>query len=131
MSDRYGPRLIASAGFLLACPFLILLRLPSENTTSDKVVFCVLLTLIGAAMAMIMSPIMAEFTHVVFELEKERPGRFGTNGAFAQAVSNGADCAILCPSSMPQADHPTYSTACSILRLRGALWWARFSVGVP
>lgn len=86
MSDLYGPRLIATAGFLFLTPFLILLRLPDQHTTGDIVVFCVLLALIGTSLALVMAPVMAEITLVVIDLEEKRPGRFGPNGAFAQGV---------------------------------------------
>jgi len=86
MSDRYGPRLIATSGFILLTPFLILLRLPQKDGLGEIVLFCALVSLVGAALALILAPVLAEVTLVVRDLEDEKPGRFGANGAYAQAV---------------------------------------------
>lgn len=86
MCDRYGPRLFATGGFILLTPFLILLRLPDKNEVGQIVLFCALLALAGAALALVMAPVMAEITLVVRDLESKRPGRFGPNGAYGQAV---------------------------------------------
>lgn len=87
MSDRYGPRSFVAGGFLLLAPFLILLRLPDRDTVSEIVLFCVLLALVGVASALVIAPVMAEVSAVVNDLEEQKPGRFGPNGALAQAVS--------------------------------------------
>ncbi|KAA8904567.1 major facilitator superfamily domain-containing protein [Sphaerosporella brunnea] len=87
MSDRYGPRLVATAGFIFLVPFLIMLRLPGKHTLNQVVFFCALLALCGTGLAGVMPPVMAEITNVVRDLEAKKPGRFGKNGAFAQAYS--------------------------------------------
>ena len=46
---------------------------------------CALLTLIGCAMALTISPIMAEFIIIVEGKERDNPGMFGGAGAYAQA----------------------------------------------
>jgi MFS family permease len=84
-SDKYGPRWLAVAGFIFAIPFWILLRLVTHDSIGQKVLLCALLTLIGISLALVMPPLMAEVTYVVEAKEKERPGRFGTTGAYAQA----------------------------------------------
>lgn len=88
MSDRYGPRSFVVGGFLLLGPFLILLRLPDRDSISEIAFLCVLLALVGVASALIIAPVMAEISAVVSDLEGQKPGRFGPNGALAQAVSS-------------------------------------------
>ncbi len=46
-SDRYGPRWIAVGGFLWAVPPLICLRFVMKDSTSQEVLLCTLLTLVG------------------------------------------------------------------------------------
>ncbi|KAK5171036.1 uncharacterized protein LTR77_004180 [Saxophila tyrrhenica] len=88
LSDRQGPRWYAIAGFVLACPFLILLRLVTHNTLEQKVLLCALLALIGTCLTLMITPIMAEITYAVNAKAERRPaGFFGRNGAYAQAYS--------------------------------------------
>jgi len=84
-SDKYGPRWLAVAGFILAIPFWVLLRLVTHDSLGQKVLFCALLSLIGVALTLAMPPLMAEITYVVEAKERESPGRFGKTGAYAQA----------------------------------------------
>ena len=49
------------------------------------VLLCALLALVGVALTMVMTPIMAEVTYVVAAQEKAQPGKFGPKGAYAQA----------------------------------------------
>ncbi|KAF2858100.1 MFS general substrate transporter [Piedraia hortae CBS 480.64] len=86
--DKKGPRLFATAGFLATCPFIILLRLVHHNTLHQKVLLCALLALIGLALTLIITPMMAEITYAVDAKAKSRPaGFFGKNGAYAQGYS--------------------------------------------
>lgn len=85
ISDRYGPRWPCVVGFILAIPFWVLLRLITHDSLNQKVLFCTLLALIGLALTLVVPPLMAEITYVVEAKEKQRPGRFGTTGAYAQA----------------------------------------------
>lgn len=88
LSDKHGPRWYATAGYVLACPFLILLRLVNENTIGDKVLLCALLALIGLCLTIMITPMMAEVTYAVTAKAQRRPpGYFGKNGAYAQAYS--------------------------------------------
>jgi MFS family permease len=87
-SDRVGPRWFATAGFIIACPFLILLRLVDTNTIQQKVLLCALLALFGTAMTLVLTPMMAEITYAVDnKAQRHPPGFFGKNGAYAQAYS--------------------------------------------
>lgn len=86
LSDKYGPRWLATSGFILACPFLILLRLVNENNINHKVMLCAFLALIGLGLTLALTPIMAEISYAVDAKAKRRPpGFFGKNGAYAQA----------------------------------------------
>ncbi|KAF7953110.1 hypothetical protein EAE96_006329 [Botrytis aclada] len=83
--DRYGPRWPCVAGFCFATPFWILLRLVTHNSLKQKVLLCALLALIGVSLTCVMPGLMAEITYIVEAKEKQIPGRFGKNGAYAQA----------------------------------------------
>lgn len=87
-SDKHGPRWFAVSGFVLACPFLILLRLVDHNSLEQKVLLCALLALIGVALTLCLVPLMAEITYAVeAKAARHPPGFFGKNGAYAQAYS--------------------------------------------
>ena len=85
LSDKSGPRWLAAGGFILACPFLVLLRLVDHDSLAQKVLLCALLALSGAAMTMVMTPLLAEITYMVEAKEKKNPEAFGAGGAYAQA----------------------------------------------
>lgn len=88
LSDRHGPRWYAAAGYALACPILILLRLVDHNTLEQKVLLCALLALIGICLTLVLTPVMAEITYAVdAKAQRRPPGFFGKNGAYAQAYS--------------------------------------------
>ncbi|TVY64188.1 putative MFS-type transporter [Lachnellula suecica] len=85
VSDRYGPRWLCVGGFIFAIPFWVLLRFVDHDSIGQKVLFCALLALIGVSLAFVLTPLMADITYVVEAKEKERPGRYGKTGAYAQA----------------------------------------------
>ena len=85
ISDQYGPRWLTVAGFIIALPFWVLLRLVTHDSLNQKVLLCALLALIGVSLTLVMPPLMAEITYVVEAKEKQSPGRYGTTGAYAQA----------------------------------------------
>ncbi|SLM38729.1 mfs general substrate transporter [Lasallia pustulata] len=87
LSDRFGPRWIAVAGFALTAPPLILLRLVEKDAVEQKVLLCGLLVLCGCTLILIVSPLAADLSVVVEEKEKENPGIFGPGGAYAQAFA--------------------------------------------
>ena len=84
-TDRHGPRMPTFLGFLLATPFLVLLLLVNHSGIRQVVLLCALLALLGIALTMVMTPIMAEVSYVVAAQEKVHPGKFGPKGAYAQA----------------------------------------------
>jgi len=67
---------------------LLLLGIPLRNDTPSKVGVIIDLAIIGIAMCAIMTPVLTEVFVSVEDLEKQKPGRFGPFGAFAQAVRN-------------------------------------------
>lgn len=87
LSDNFGPRWLASIGLAAALPFWVLLRLVDHNNLKQKVLLCALLMLIGACVALVVPSVMSEFTYIVDAKEKQQPGIYGANGAYAQAYS--------------------------------------------
>ena len=85
-ADKYGPRWLATAGFILAGPCMILMRLVVYDSLNQKVLLCALLAITGFALDLSLTPLMAEITYAVeAQMAKSPPGSFGTNGAFASA----------------------------------------------
>lgn len=62
LGDRYGPKWLATCGFLIATPFLVCLRFVEDNTIGDKVMLCGLLVGVGITIALVFGPLMAEIT---------------------------------------------------------------------
>ena len=85
ISDKYGPRWLATTGFVLACPFLVLLRLVDHDSLNQKVLLGALLALVGGSLTIVLTPLVAEVTYVVEAKEKSNPGAYGEKGAYAQA----------------------------------------------
>ena len=83
--DRYGPKYFTTGGMILACPFLVLLRLIDQNVLSEKVLLCTLLAFIGFAIDLALIPLNAEITYIVVAKEKKVPGLFKSGGVYAQA----------------------------------------------
>ena len=54
-SDKYGPRWLATAGFIINMPCLVLLRLVHENTMGQKVLLCALLACIGLTLSLVLT----------------------------------------------------------------------------
>ncbi|TPX12465.1 uncharacterized protein E0L32_006877 [Thyridium curvatum] len=75
ITDKYqqGRRLLGAGGCLLATPFYVLLRLVTHDSIGQKVLLCVLLVIIGLAMAISMPAIIAEIGTAVEDQEKEDP----------------------------------------------------------
>ncbi|PNS18284.1 Quinidine resistance protein 1 [Sphaceloma murrayae] len=85
-ADRFGARYLATAGFLLGAPCIILQRLVDSNTLHQKVLLCALLALLGVALNLVLTPLMAEITYSVEATVQKRPkGFLGEKGAYAQA----------------------------------------------
>ncbi|KAF5023765.1 hypothetical protein F66182_4198 [Fusarium sp. NRRL 66182] len=65
VGDRYGPKWLASFGFLFGTPFAVCLRFVDENTMEDKILLCGLLVGVGITSVLIFGPLMAEITWAV------------------------------------------------------------------
>ena len=87
LSDKFGPRWLATVGMAAALPFWVLLRLVDHDSLKQKVLLCALLMLIGTCVALVVPAVMSEFTYIVDAKEKQQPGIYGVNGAYAQAYS--------------------------------------------
>ncbi|KAK9478268.1 major facilitator superfamily domain-containing protein [Lipomyces japonicus] len=83
--DRKGSRLPLALGFLLSCPFLVLLRLPNHNAVSQVVLMCAMLALLGICISALLPAAMAEISKSVETVEQRTPGIFGKGGANGQA----------------------------------------------
>ncbi len=83
--DRCGAKYPVAAGFLLQLPSLTLLRLVTHHSIQQIVLLCSLLVLVGVAMALSYTPLMAEIAYVVEAEERATPGIYGKKGAYAQA----------------------------------------------
>lgn len=82
LSDRYGTKWLSCSGFLASIPIFVCLRFVTSNTTSQKVLFGVLLTLMGIALTLSSTPLMAEITYVIEAKEKKQPGIWGAKGVY-------------------------------------------------
>jgi MFS family permease len=93
MTDRYqqGKRVLGAGGCLLATPAYVLLRLVTQNTLGQKALLCVLLVIIGLAIAIAMPAIIAEISATVTDAEKNDPQAIkGTVLATAWSLVNAA-----------------------------------------
>ncbi len=71
IGDRYGPKWLASGGFLVLTPLLLCLQFVTENTLGHQVLLCSLLTGVGFCMACIIGPLMAEITWSIQDDSKD------------------------------------------------------------
>ena len=85
LTDRYGAKAPAAAGFVLAIPSLLLLRLVTPGTDMPFVKLLILLGLAGTSFAFTGPPLRVEAARTVAVIEQERPGVLGPNGAYSQA----------------------------------------------
>lgn len=94
LADKYGRKWLATGGFVITIPFLILLRLVDHHSLSQIVVLCVLLFVVGLAIALSMAPLMSEIAHcgIAYDIVSLQSGSTRPN-AFAQAFGL-ASCAF-------------------------------------
>lgn len=64
LSDRFGARWVAAGGFCSTAPLLVLLRFVDHDSLTQKVLLCVLITLVGAGLVFFLSPLGAECSFV-------------------------------------------------------------------
>ncbi|KAG6000193.1 hypothetical protein E4U43_001672 [Claviceps pusilla] len=95
--DKYGTKVVATAGYLFLVPCLLLLGLPSQRIlagTENIILFCAVLALNGAGMSIIASPGLVEATHITEKYEAANPDFFGQNGPYAQLYGFSSLCAF-------------------------------------
>ncbi|KAK3328319.1 major facilitator superfamily domain-containing protein [Cercophora scortea] len=86
LTDRYGAKWPAVAGFAASVPLLVCLRFVSENTLEQKILLCALLALLGVTLlALANTPLMAEMTYAIDAQEADQPGFWGENGVYGIA----------------------------------------------
>ncbi|KAK7205669.1 MFS transporter-like protein [Myxozyma melibiosi] len=86
-TDRCGARWPLATGFFFSTPFLIILRLPEDNRTSQIVLMFALLSLLGLSASLLIPSVMAEISVIVFDAEAKQPGIFGKHSAYGQAFA--------------------------------------------
>lgn len=84
-TDKYGPRWLAAGGLVMSLPFWVLLRLVEHDSVRQVVLLCALLVFLGAAVALVLTSLMTEFSKVCDAKEKQDPGLFGHRSAYAQS----------------------------------------------
>jgi MFS family permease len=69
MTDRYGGRWFAMAGFMLLGVAVTMLRVVDHNSKSQQALLCVLLFLCGCCMTLVLEPLGAAVTHGAARLD--------------------------------------------------------------
>ncbi|KAL3449917.1 major facilitator superfamily domain-containing protein [Aspergillus insuetus] len=82
---RRSSRYFAGGAMILSVPVYVLLRLVVRNSLGQKVLLCVLLTLIGLSLAVCLPPLMLEVSRELSRMEERDPYLFNKGGATAQA----------------------------------------------
>ena len=85
LSDKYGAKWPGVICFVGALPPYLALRFVQDNTHGDKILLGSLLFCIGSCISLGMTPLTAEISTIVHEMQQEKPGVFGSRGAMAQA----------------------------------------------
>ena len=95
LTDRYGPKTIASCGLAIGAPALAALSLVGPGSTKPMLKLGGLFFVVGIAQALTMIPLRVDAAAVVGDIEKKQPGAFGTKGAYAMAFGfvNGMEAA--------------------------------------
>ena len=95
LTDRYGPKIIASSGLAIWTPALAALSLVGPGSTKPMLKLGGLFFVVGIAQALTSIPLRVDAAAVVGDIEKEQPGTFGTRGAYAMAFGfvNGMEAA--------------------------------------
>ncbi|PGH06263.1 hypothetical protein GX51_02460 [Blastomyces parvus] len=89
MADKHGTRWYIALGYVLTMIPIILLRIVTQNTLHDKIVFCTLLAFCGGCAMLFEVPVQIEIVLAVEEKMRENPAQYGEQGAYAQAFGLG------------------------------------------
>lgn len=87
LSDVWPSRWLTASYFIVSAIFTILLVLIQRNSTDQIVGLCILLTLYGIARVFGSSPLGADLSRAVTDMEEKTPGIFGKTGASGQVFS--------------------------------------------
>ena len=79
--DRYGPRWIATAGLVVNTPVWVVLGRVDHNSREQKILFCVLLALLGGGSSLTMTALMADFADISLGLSTSAMAIGITGGA--------------------------------------------------
>ncbi|KAE9983415.1 hypothetical protein BLS_004384 [Venturia inaequalis] len=77
LSDRFGPKIVATIGMSVAGPAIILLRLVKHDGIKQVALLCALLTITGIAINLFLASLSADISHVADQesrLQKEAAG---------------------------------------------------------
>ncbi|KAL9103487.1 MAG: hypothetical protein Q9163_001483 [Psora crenata] len=85
LTDRYGPKIPATASLVMLTMSLLLLRLITPAISWPIYKLMALLFVVGNAFAFAMPPLQTEVSAVVREMERTRLGVFGKYGGYSQA----------------------------------------------
>ncbi|MCJ1471210.1 hypothetical protein MMC07_009858 [Pseudocyphellaria aurata] len=87
LADMTDSRWLSATGYIIAAVFTVLLLLVRHDGIQQVALLFALLTLYGFARVVGSSPLGADLARAVESIEKERPGIFGSSGAYAQVFS--------------------------------------------
>jgi MFS family permease len=96
--DKYGTKLVATYGYALLTPSLVVLGIPSLQYlghTGDLVLFCGILVFNGISLAIVSSPSFVDASDLTSKYEAANPGFFGENGPYAQIFGFNSLCFFL------------------------------------
>ncbi|KAL8700891.1 MAG: hypothetical protein Q9201_005211 [Fulgogasparrea decipioides] len=85
ITDRYGPKSLATLGILITVFPVLGLAYVNASTPHAFSIIAIMLSIIGFANAMCLPALMAEVSLVVERMERVEPGVFGPQGAVALA----------------------------------------------
>lgn len=87
LCDLYGARWMVSIGFLITVPCLMLIREPTNKSTTAQLSIAMCLLGIGFGQSLVMTPTMVEIEEGVAEQETLEPERYGEQGAMASGYA--------------------------------------------
>ncbi|KAJ6114455.1 hypothetical protein N7486_000233 [Penicillium sp. IBT 16267x] len=88
LKDRVGTRIPTALGFISSAVFLVLVGVPDHRSGyTGRVIYMVAIAGIGIGWTLTAGCGIIEITHVMKELEDQRPGRFGPNSKLSSGYS--------------------------------------------
>ncbi|KAI4209554.1 MAG: hypothetical protein LQ351_007545 [Letrouitia transgressa] len=84
LSDRYSPRWIAAALYMIAVPALVVLRFVQKPSMGDISLLLVSLVVLGFTVNCVMTPLVVDLTTAVEDFEQDHPEMFQKAGPYAR-----------------------------------------------